>query len=73
VAAEVGARGGGRRAGAASDVATPAPRPAEAPLWGAPPLIITPPAAGGRPVGAEELIGHNLKVLRGDGEFRNRM
>ncbi|TDP52323.1 phosphoglycerate dehydrogenase-like enzyme [Kocuria sp. AG109] len=63
----------GRIAGAAIDVAKTEPLPAEDPLWGAPHLIITPHAAGGRPVGAEELIGHNLKALRGDGEFRNRM
>ncbi|OAX51631.1 phosphoglycerate dehydrogenase [Rothia kristinae] len=63
----------GRIAGAAIDVAKTEPLPAEDPLWGAPHLIITPHAAGGRPGGAEELIGHNLKALRGDGEFRNRM
>lgn len=44
----------GRIAGAALDVTAVEPLPAESPLWDAPNLILTPHAAGGRPVGADE-------------------
>lgn len=60
-------------AGAAIDVTSQEPLPEGDPLWDAPNLIITPHSAGGRPVGAEELIGHNLLALRGQGEYRNAM
>lgn len=72
-AALVSALEKGEIAGAAIDVAKTEPLPASDPLWDAPHLIITPHAAGGRPVDPEELIGHNLQALRGEGEFRNRM
>ncbi|HEX7352220.1 NAD(P)-dependent oxidoreductase [Brachybacterium sp.] len=45
------------------DVTTPEPLPAEDPLWHAPRLLITPHAAGGRPVGADERISMNLRAL----------
>lgn len=45
---------------AAIDVTEPEPLPAEDPLWEAPNLLITPHAAGGRPVGADERIEENL-------------
>lgn len=53
--------------GAALDVTDPEPLPADDPLWDAPRLIITPHAAGGRPVGAEERIVHNLRAIDGGG------
>lgn len=68
----------GKLAGAAIDVAKHEPLPASDPLFSAPHLIITPHAAGGRPVDPEALIRQNLEALRtelagGNGEFRNRM
>ena len=45
------------------DVTEPEPLPAEDPLWDAPRLLITPHAAGGRPVGADERITANLRAL----------
>jgi phosphoglycerate dehydrogenase-like enzyme len=61
----------GRIAGAALDVTAVEPLPADSPLWTAPNLVLTPHAAGGRPVGADELIAHNLAVLLAGGELRN--
>lgn len=46
--------------GAALDVTTVEPLPASSPLWDLPNLILTPHSAGGRPLGAAELIAHNL-------------
>ncbi|GAA3754539.1 phosphoglycerate dehydrogenase [Microbacterium kribbense] len=63
----------GAISGAALDVTTPEPLPAADPLWEAPHLIITPHAAGGRPVGAELLIDRNLRALGGDGTIGNRI
>ena len=57
----------GTLGGAALDVTTPEPLPAEDPLWDAPRLIITPHSAGGKPVGADERIAENLRRL-GAGE-----
>lgn len=54
----------GTIAGAALDVTDPEPLPADDPLWNAPNLLITPHAAGGRPVGADERIEHNVRALR---------
>ena len=48
---------------AAIDVTDPEPLPQDDPLWAAPRLLITPHAAGGRPVGADERIGENLLAL----------
>ncbi|MCP3426592.1 phosphoglycerate dehydrogenase [Rothia sp. AR01] len=59
--------------GAALDVTAREPLPAGDPLWDAPNLLLTPHTAGNRPVGAEELIGHNVEALRGGGELRNAM
>ncbi|HEU0256554.1 MAG TPA: NAD(P)-dependent oxidoreductase, partial [Microbacteriaceae bacterium] len=59
-------------AGAALDVATPEPLPADDPLWEAPRLIVTPHAAGGRPLGANERIAHNLAALDGGAPFLHR-
>ena len=48
---------------AAIDVTDPEPLPQDDLLWDAPRLLITPHAAGGRPVGADERIGENLLAL----------
>ena len=61
----------GRIAAAALDVTAVEPLPAESPLWDAPNLVLTPHAAGGRPVGADELISANLAALLAGGELRN--
>lgn len=53
----------GTLGGAALDVTEPEPLPADDPLWDAPHLLITPHAAGGRPVGADERISTNLRAL----------
>lgn len=68
----------GHIAGAAIDVASQQPLPADNPLWGAKNLVITPHAAGGRPVNPEELIAHNLQALRDENagkkaDWRNKM
>jgi phosphoglycerate dehydrogenase-like enzyme len=70
-AALVDALAGGRLAGAALDVTAVEPLPADSPLWDAPGLLLTPHAAGGRPVGADELIAGNLAALLTGGELTN--
>lgn len=64
---------GGSIAGAALDVTAKEPLPEDSPLWDAPNLIITPHAAGGRPIGADELIASNVEALLNGGELRNEM
>jgi phosphoglycerate dehydrogenase-like enzyme len=61
----------GRIAGAALDVTEVEPLPADSPLWDAPDLLLTPHAAGGRPVGSDELVAANLAALLAGGELRN--
>jgi phosphoglycerate dehydrogenase-like enzyme len=61
----------GRLAGAALDVTSTEPLPADSPLWNAPNLVLTPHAAGGRPVGADELISANLAALLAGRDLRN--
>ncbi len=58
-------------AGAALDVTSTEPLPADSPLWDAPNLLLTPHAAGGRPVGSDELIAANLAALLAGRELRN--
>jgi phosphoglycerate dehydrogenase-like enzyme len=58
-------------AGAALDVTAVEPLPADSPLWDAPNLLLTPHAAGGRPVGADALIAHNVAALLDGGELTN--
>jgi phosphoglycerate dehydrogenase-like enzyme len=70
-AALAAALGAGRLAGAALDVTETEPLPPDSPLWDAPGLVLTPHAAGGRPVGADELIAANVAALLGGGRLRN--
>lgn len=60
-------------AGAAIDVASQEPLPAESLLWSAPRLIITPHMAGGRPIGAAHLLRENIKALMQGHELTNRV
>lgn len=59
--------------GAALDVTETEPLPADSPLWTAPNLILTPHAAGGRPVGADELISENLTAFLAGRPLRNHV
>jgi phosphoglycerate dehydrogenase-like enzyme len=61
----------GRIAGAALDVTSSEPLPADSPLWDTPNLVLTPHAAGGRPVGADELISSNVAALLAGRDLRN--
>lgn len=58
-------------AGAALDVTAVEPLPADSGLWDAPNLILTPHAAGGRPLGAADLIAANVAALRSGEPLRN--
>lgn len=61
----------GTLAGAALDVTTPEPLPADSPLWSAPNLILTPHAAGGRPEGVGHLLAENLERWAAGHPLRN--
>ncbi|WP_433383485.1 phosphoglycerate dehydrogenase [Actinoplanes sp. CA-142083] len=61
----------GSLAGAALDVTEVEPLPASSPLWDEPNIIISPHAAGGRPLGAPSLILSNLAALRDGRPLRN--
>ena len=61
----------GRLAGAALDVTRTEPLPVDSPLWEAPNLLITPHAAGGRPVGSAALIEENVRRLLAGEELLN--
>ncbi|WP_152191921.1 phosphoglycerate dehydrogenase [Georgenia satyanarayanai] len=67
----IGALSDGTIAGAALDVTAVEPLPQDSPLWDAPNVVITPHAAGGRPVGADELVAHNVRALVEGRELRN--
>jgi phosphoglycerate dehydrogenase-like enzyme len=61
----------GRIAGAALDVTRTEPLPVDSPVWDAPNVIITPHAAGGRPLGADELIAENVRAFVAGQPLRN--
>lgn len=61
----------GRIAGAALDVFETEPLPAGSPLWDEPRVLITPHAAGGRPVGADMLLTDNIGAFARDEPLRN--
>lgn len=63
----------GRLAGAALDVTSTEPLPSSSPLWQAPRLLITPHAAGGRPVGGDDLIAANVTALLRGTPLRNQV
>ncbi|MEV6596487.1 NAD(P)-dependent oxidoreductase [Actinoplanes sp. NPDC051346] len=54
----------GRLGGAALDVFDAEPLPPDSELWDEPNVIISPHAAGGRPVGAARRVADNLAALR---------
>ena len=60
-----------RLGGAALDVFETEPLPATSPLWDEPAVMITPHAAGGRPIGAAERIALNLAALIADQPLNN--
>jgi phosphoglycerate dehydrogenase-like enzyme len=61
----------GRLGGAALDVTEREPLPAGSGLWDEPSVIITPHAAGGRPLGAAERITENLAALLAGAPLRD--
>jgi phosphoglycerate dehydrogenase-like enzyme len=61
----------GRLGGAALDVFDTEPLPADSGLWDEPNIVITPHAAGGRPLGAAALIAENLAALRAGTPLRH--
>lgn len=62
---------GGKLAGAALDVTDPEPLPSDSPLWDEPGIIITPHAAGGRPLDAAPLIEANVRAYLAGEPLRN--
>ena len=57
--------------GAALDVFETEPLPAASGLWDEPNVIVSPHGAGGRPLGAEDLIQANLAAFRAGRPLRN--
>jgi phosphoglycerate dehydrogenase-like enzyme len=72
-AALIAALEAGTIAGAALDVFEREPLPPTSRLWQLPNVLITPHAAGGRPLGAEELLRENLEHLLAGRALRNRV
>ncbi len=71
-AALIAALESGSIAGAALDVMWQEPLPTDSPLWDAPHLLLSPHAAGGRPIGVDDLLAHQLAALRDGTPLRNR-
>ena len=63
----------GTLAGAALDVTATEPLSTESPLWDAPNLVLTPHAAGNRPLGANELIATNVEALLNGAALHNSL
>jgi len=61
----------GSLGGAALDVTATEPLPLDSALWDLPNVILTPHAAGGRPLGAAQLIADNLHSLLSGERLRN--
>lgn len=61
----------GRIGGAALDVFETEPLPVGSPLWDEPNVIITPHAAGGRPVGAAGLVMDNVRAFLAGRPLKN--
>lgn len=61
----------GELGGAALDVTSVEPLPSSSQLWELPNVIITPHSAGGRPLGAAELISQNLRAWLAEEPLRN--
>jgi phosphoglycerate dehydrogenase-like enzyme len=70
-AALVAALQGGHLRAAALDVTRVEPLPSESALWECPNLLITPHIAGGRPMGAEALVGAQVQALAQHQPLRN--
>ncbi len=61
----------GEIGGAALDVFTTEPLPADSPYWKTPNTIVSPHAAGGRPQNPETLIAYNLRRFLAGQELKN--
>lgn len=70
-AALIDALHSGHLGGAALDVFATEPLPADSPLWDEPDVIVSPHGAGGRPIGAGDLVADNVARLLAGQPLRN--